>query len=252
MFEKLFPKKTAQKKIDGWFTMLDGYVPAFSTYDGGVYEMELTRACIHAFANHCSKLLPVVTGADVKNLQKTLDTKPNFMMTSAQFLYKTATIYDTQNTCFILPVLDEKDITVGYYPANPQMVEIVSVRGEPFVRCTFGDGKKAAVELSRCGVVSKFLYKNDIKGETNAALNPTLSLIDLQNQGITEGIKNSASFRFMGQMDNFATEEDIEAERSRFVERNFAANKSGLILFPTFSGMSSKLTLSRELSTPSK
>ena len=98
-FTKLFGKGKAAKQLGGYFEMLDGYTPVFSTYDGGVYEMELTRSCIHTFANHCSKLTPVVSGANTKAQKALLDGRPNPFMTSAQFVYKVATIYDAQNTC---------------------------------------------------------------------------------------------------------------------------------------------------------
>lgn len=231
-FDKLFKRPRVEKQVNSYFQMLDGYTPIFSTYDGGVYEMELTRSCIHTFANHCSKLMPVVTGGNAKALQALLNGKPNPFMTSAQFLYKVATIYDTQNTCFIVPVLDTFDKLVGYYPVNPQQVEILDVEGEPWLRYTFRTGQKAAIELSRCGVVSKYLYNSDIKGESNAALRPTLQLLSVQNQGIEEGIKNSASFRFMATVNNFAKAEDLKKERKKFVAENLGPDSGGLALFP--------------------
>ena len=219
-------------QIKGYFKMLDGYTPIFTTYDGGVYEMELTRSCIHTFANHCGKLLPTVSGADLRGLGVLLNSKPNPFMTSSQFVYKVATIYDAQNTCFIAPVLDEYDRTVGFYPVNPQQTEILDVNGEPWLRYTFKSGEKAAIELSRCGVVSKYLYKNDIIGENNAALLPTLQLLSTQNQGIAHGIKNSASFRFMAMIDNFARGDDLKKEREKWVEDNLGDDSGGLALFP--------------------
>ena len=231
-FAKLFGKVKVKKQIGGYFHMLDGYTPIFTTYDGGVYEMELTRSCIHTFANHCSKLLPNVTGAGSKWCATLLDSKPNPFMTSAQFVYKVATIYDTQNTCFIVPVLDAFDKTVGYYPVNPRQTEIIDVAGEPWLRYTFRSGEKAAIELSRCGVVSKYLYNRDIIGESNHALNPTLQLLAVQNQGIAEGIKNSASYRFMATVSNFAKSQDIAKERKNWVQDNLGAESGGLALFP--------------------
>ena len=231
-FDKLFGKAKAKKQLGGYFQMLDGYTPVFTTYDGGVYEMELTRSCIHTFANHASKLLPTVTGAGGKNLTGLLNSKPNPFMTSAQFVYKVATIYDAQNTCFIAPVLDAMDKLIGYYPVNPQQTEIIDVGGEPYLRYTFRTGEKAAIELSRCGIVSKYLYNSDIKGENNAALRPTLQLLNVQNQGIAEGIKNSASYRFMATVNNFAKGQDIARERKKWVEDNLGADSGGLALFP--------------------
>lgn len=230
--DKLFRRPKAAKQVNGYFRMLDGYTPIFTTYDGGVYEMELTRACIHTFATHCSKLQPNVEGPDKRGVQAMLDGKPNLFMTSAQFLYKVATIYEAQNTCFIVPVLDQFDRLTGFYPVNPQQVEVIDVAGEPWLRYKFNTGETAAMELSRCGVVSKYLYKSDIKGDSNSALAPTLQLLSLQNQGIAEGIKNSASFRFMATMNNFTKGSDLEKERKSWVANNLGPDAGGLALFP--------------------
>jgi hypothetical protein len=232
VFETLFKRPKVQKQVNGYFQMLDGYTPVFTTWDGGVYEMELTRACIHTFATHCSKLLPNVDGADARGVKAMLEGRPNAFMTGAQFVYKVATIYETQNTCFIVPVLDKFDRIVGYYPVNPTQTELIDIGGEAWLRYTFGNGKKASFELSRCGVLSKYLYKNDIRGETNAALMATMQLLNMQNQGIAEGIKNSASFRFMAQVGNFAKGSDLANERKNWVEKNLGSDSGGLALFP--------------------
>ena len=235
-FDKLFRRPKELKQVRGYFKMMDGYTPIFTTYDGGIYEMELTRACIHTFANHCSKLQPNVEGPDKRGVKAMLNGKPNLFMTSAQFLYKVATIYETQNTCFIVPVLDDFDRLTGFYPINPQQVEVLDVKGEPWLRYTFKNGEKAAIELYRCGVVSKYLYKSDIKGENNRALAPTLQLLNVQNQGIEEGIKNSASIRFMATLNNFTKREDLKKQRKEWVEDNLSSEAGGLAVFPNTYG----------------
>jgi hypothetical protein len=233
LFNLIFGRRPkVRKQVDGYFEMLDGYTPIFSDYDGGVYEMELTRACIHTFASHCSKLRPVVSGASTQGIQLMLDGKPNPFMTSPQFVYKVATLYDTKNTCFIVPILDEFDRLVGFYPVNPSQTEVVEVGGEPWLRYTFKNGKKAAIELYRCGWVSKYLYNSDIKGEDNRALHPTLQLLATQNQGIAEGIKNSASIRFMATQSNLVKKEDMKKARKEWVEDNLGPDAGGLAVFP--------------------
>lgn len=161
-----------------------------------------------------------------------LNSRPNPFMTCAQFVYKVATIYDAQNTCFIVPILDEFDRLTGYYPVNAMQTELIDVGGEPWLRYKFSNGKAAAIELARCGVVSQYLYKNDIKGETNSALMPTLQLLNVQNQGIAEGIKNSASFRFMATVNNFSKGKDLVHERKNWVDENLGSDSGGLALFP--------------------
>lgn len=231
-FDKLFGKIKVKKQMGNFFSMLDGYTPIFSSYDGGVYEMELTRACIHTFAQHCSKLQPTINGADRYKLKPVLEWKPNFFHTCPQFLYKAATIYKAQNTCFIIPVLDEFDKIVGYYPAAPDQTELRELNGEAYLVYTFGTGDKAAIELSRVGIISQYLYNNDITGESNSALEPTMQLLSTQNQGIAEGIKNSASFRFMATINNFTKGKDLANERRNWVEENLGPDASGLALFP--------------------
>jgi hypothetical protein len=82
-------------------------------------------------------------------------------------------------------------------------------------------------------VVSKYLYNSDLFGEDNQALNPTLQLLSMQNQGIMEGIKNSASFRFMATIDNFVKSADMAKERKNWVAENLGPDSGGLALFPT-------------------
>ena len=82
--------------------------------------------------------------------------------------------------------------------------------------------------------MTKYQYKSDFMGESNHALIPTLDLINIQNQGIQEGVKSAATYRFMAQVNNFTKAEDLRKERARFTEENFSkeAKGGGLLLFP--------------------
>lgn len=64
------------KAIGNYFKMLNGYSPTFTSFSGGVYEMDLTRTAINNFATHCSKLKPEIEGSALKSLEKTLQHKP--------------------------------------------------------------------------------------------------------------------------------------------------------------------------------
>jgi hypothetical protein len=63
---------------------------------------------------------------------------------------------------------------------------------------------------------------------------PTIELINILNQGIDEGVKSAATYRFMAQVSNFSKAEDLANERRRFTEENFSkeAEGGGLLLFP--------------------
>lgn len=104
LLEKLFPRKTAEAAVYTYFKTLGGYAPVYTSFEGGVYEMALTRACIHTFATHVSKLKPVVKGPASRRLERTLQFQPNPWMDTKKYLYRLATIYKTENTAFIIPV----------------------------------------------------------------------------------------------------------------------------------------------------
>jgi len=59
-----------------------------------------------------------------------------------------------------------------------------------------------------------------------------MNLITMQQQGIPEAIKNSATFRFMARLGNFAKAEDLRRERDRFNAEQLSAGNGGVLLFP--------------------
>lgn len=219
--------------MQGYFKMLNGYTPVFTSYSGGVYEMEITRAAIHAFATHASKLKPEFTGNAYKTLGKKLQFKPNSFMDTTKFLYRLATILEINTTAFIVPITDETgEIITGYYPIIPSMCEVVEYQGQPWLRYSFSNGQKAAIEFHRVGILTKFQYDNDFFGAGNNALYPTMQLINVHNQGIIEGVKQSANIRFLAKLANIFRSEDITKERKRFTEENLSAdNNSGVLMF---------------------
>lgn len=233
LLEKLFPRAALEKQVDGYFKTLNAYTPAFTSYNGGVYETELTRAAIHSFANHCSKLKPEIQGNAYKNLGTALQFKPNPFMDTSKFLYRIATILSIDTTVCIIPLYGPDFQTiVGYYPLLPQRTEVVEVAGEPWLRYTFGNGQKAAIEWSKVGVLTQFQYKDDFFGAGNGALMPTMKLLDIQKQGMEEGIKQSAMIRFMAKLGQTIRPEDLAKERTRFSQENLSSdNQTGVMMF---------------------
>ena len=195
--------------------------------------MELTRAAIHSFATQCSKLKPELSGSAYKELGKKMQYQANPFMDTTKFLYRLATILSVNNSAFIIPLLAEDGETItGYFPVVPSMCEVVEYENEPYLRYTFVSGQTAAIEFGRVGILTQFQYKNDFFGEANNALNPTMQLIHTQNQGIIEGVKQSATIRFMARLANVLKPTDIAAERKRFTEENLSMeNNGGIMMF---------------------
>lgn len=231
LFDKIFKRPSRPVVSDGFFETLSAYTPIFTSWGGKIYESELVRAAIHARATHASKLSVTVQGSAKPKLQTKMKTGPNEWQTWGQFLYRLSTILDVQNTAFIVPVQDYYGEASGIYPILPSLCTIVDVDGEPWLRYQFQNGEYAAIEMRYCGMMTKFQYKNDFFGENNAALTPTMELINIQNQGIAEGVKSAATFRFMAKINNFTKSEDLAKERQRFTRDNLQGD-GGVLLFP--------------------
>lgn len=234
LFDFLFSKKKEPSGTYEDFKLLTGYSPHFSRFGGDVYESELVRAAIGARATHISKLSVITQGSAKKALQVKLKHAPNRFQTWSQFLYRLSTLLDVHNTAFITPIYDEYGEVSGIYAPLPNKVKIVQYNGIPFLRYEFSWGETAAVELENCGIMTKYQYESDFFGTDNHALFPTMDLINIQNQGIQEGVKSAATYRFMAQMANFSKPEDLKKERLRFNEYNLSkdAEGGGLLLFP--------------------
>ena len=236
LFEKLFGKSEQPKpqKVDGKFKLLTAYEPVYTSWSGSLYESELVRSAIDARARHISKLRVEIQGAAKPKLQIRMKRSPNDFQTWSQFLYRLSTILDMQNTAFIVPVFGEFGEIIGVYPVLPTRCEVISVEGEPWIRYRFNNGQTAAIELDLIGIMTKFQYKSDFFGESNAALLDTMSLIKLQRDGIKDATKNSNTYKFWAQVSNFTKTEDLAKERKRFTSQNLTADadSEGLLLFP--------------------
>lgn len=241
LFDKIFrPEKSKEsiaaiKHAEGYFQTFTSYRPVFTSWSGMIYESQFVRAAIDARARHISKLKIEVTGSAKPSLQSKLKQGMNQFQTNSQFLYRTSTILDVNNTAFIVPVVDEYNVTTGYYPVLPSRCEIVEYRGEPWLLYKFKNGDIGAIEFYRCAVLTKHQYGKDFFGDSNLPLDDTMKLIHINNQGIEEAVKQTSTIRFMAQLDNFSKSEDVAKERKRFTEANLSAEAEtdGFLLFPS-------------------
>lgn len=234
LFDRIFQPRKMRIDANTTFSTLTAYQPVFTSWNGMLYESELCRSSIDAVARHCSKLKVDFIGAAQPQLKTMVRHKPNDFMTWSQFLYRTATILYATNTCFIVPILNDRLETVGFFPILPENATLTELNKKIWVRYTFRNGQVGAIEYDKCAILTRYQYKSDFFGDSNHALDDTMSLIHIQNQGIKEAVKNSASYRFIAKLNNFSKPEDIAKERKRFSMKNFSAEAEagGILLFP--------------------
>lgn len=232
LFDSIRKKEKIEEKVESYFKTMCAYAPTFTTFEGSIYEMELTRAAIHSFATHCSKLKPEVKGSGNQAFERMLQYKPNALMDTKKYLYRLATSYAVDNTAIIAPLHDKTyEKVVGFYPLATPKVQIKDVDGVKYIRYEFVSGEYGVFRLDEAGVMNQFQYKNELFGESNACLQPTMELINTNNQGIVEGVKSSATLRFLAKIAQTLRPDDLEKERQRFVAANFnSANAGGVML----------------------
>ena len=236
MLEKIFGKREqpAALKNAQIFRMLEGYTPAWTTWNGCIYESELIRASLDAWGRHAAKLKPNIKGSALPELRNRMQVKPNAYQEWTKFLYQTATVLGVRNNVFLVKTRDEYGNPTGIINLVPVSWELVEYAGEPWIRFMLSNNKKRAERLSEVGIQTRFQYKNELFGEGNEAMKPVLDLIAIQRQGIEEGIKNGNSYRFYAKSDNWASDEDLSGEMERFNRFTFGNKKTagGVLIFP--------------------
>ena len=231
LIDRLFGRVPKSVPAEGRFETLTAYSPKFTSWGGQIYESELVRAAVDAKARHVGKLQYRMQGTARTKLYTATKSAPNPWYTWPQFLERCSNIYEVQNNLFIVPLLDDLGEVTGYFPALPSACEVVDRVGEPYLKYTFVGGQKRSVPLRRCAVVTKHQLKDDFFGAGNTALMPTMELVNMVNQGIMEGVKNGATFRFMAQLTGKVFDDDVKKARKRFDENNFQEGGGGLLLF---------------------
>lgn len=230
----LFPKDEPKAiKTNEQFKLLTAYEPVFHDHIGSIYESALVRSAIEAKARHISKLKVEMQGEAQSYLKAKIKHAPNDWQTYPQFLARCSTILDCTNNLFIVPVQDEYLQTIGFFPVLPERVKLVEDKNKKlWLRYTFMNGQNGIVEFDRCAYLNKHQFKSDFFGESNRALDNTMDLIAIQDQGIKEAVKNSATYRFMATVSNFTSPDDLAEERQRFSRENLSGENGGLLLFP--------------------
>lgn len=238
--QKIFGPRGRQAdiaKLRRAFKTFTEYTPAFSSYSGGVYELELTRSAIHSFATACSKLKPEIQGTAKPGVHKAFGTSPNAYMTWPKLLYRLATILECDTTAYIVPQFAPDGETVtGFWPLKCDYAEIVVHGDEPWALFHMMSGEQWAIELKYVGIITKYQYESDFFGTPNA-LADSMEMMSLQTQAQKRAVEDGAALRFIGEVQGMMREDDIEDKRKRFRERNLSAqNASGILIYDnTFS-----------------
>ena len=219
-----------RKREGKGFSTFTEYTPSYTTWNGSLYEQELMRACVHSFANACSKLEPHYEGP-IQQVEQLFRTWPNEYMTWSRFLYRLATIYEVDCTAFVIRLHDAQGRTTGLWPLKCSNAEAMDVGGELWFRFNMAVGDPLAYPAKDVCVLSKYQYVSDLFGTPNH-LNDTLSLLNAQADAERTAIAIGSKIMFIGRMVGQVDEEDMEAKKKRFAEQNLGpSNSTGMLTY---------------------
>jgi HK97 family phage portal protein len=193
--------------------------------------MDLTVSAIHTFAKWCSKANPKINGNSYANVEKLFRVRMNDVMTTSQFLYRTATIYKCENNVYIVPIYDQYQFISGWYPISTIGSQIVTINGKTMLKYRL-DSKQYAIPYNEVIHLKSHQYKHELFGDSNSSLYPTMELISTQNQGIINGIKSSGFIRYIAKIANNIHPDDLVKMRDKFANDNLTIdNQSGMLIY---------------------
>ena len=237
IFDKLF-RRTATTRRDGQILCYDINQYEFSRWDKKSIELYLIRASIDALARNIAKMqLDAVMYTDRDKSIKQVDRRsdvarvirhPNFYMTSYDFLYKIAALYYATNNVFIYPEYKDSRL-IALHPINYETFQLFETeKGTLIAKFRINYRHTYTIPYDDLIHLRNHFIDDDLVGASNkTSLQPVCELLNTQNQGIVNGIKNSAIIRGILKSVNVIKEEALKEARDRFVRDNLSASNNG-------------------------
>lgn len=212
---------------------------SYRSFNGAFTKIDLIAMCIDALARNIGKIElksimhkknTVLVTDTTSDVAKVLS-KPNPYMTLYDFLYKVASLYFISNNVFIWPEYDEQGTLLALWPINYTNFCLKKANNGVLVaQFQLNYFKTYTVPYSSLIHLRNKFTTDDLFGDTNDSLNPIAELTNAQNQGIINGIKNSALIRGILKSVNVIKEEDMTKAREQFVKDNLSAANSGGVM----------------------
>lgn len=234
ILDRLFNRRKEPQRTERVEVMSGG--PAmFTPFSGNAYESDIYRAAVDAIARNAAKLkgMHVVTigknrGIGDSNLNRILQVRPNPYMTAYDLLYKLVTHYYLYNNAFAYLQKDERGNLVAIWPLRPQSMEYVTdPTGQLYCSFVLAGGRSIILPYSEVFVVRRFFNSNDLLGDPNTAIIPTLDLAHAQNQGMENAIKASATIRGILKFNQVLAPEKLKQEKEAFINDYLTISNSG-------------------------
>lgn len=233
---KSYLRKPIEEKLEQ-AEMLSSGSPVFSPFSGNAYESDVYRAAVDAIARNAGKLKSKHIIYSKKNsermqgdqhLNRILQVRPNAYMTAYDLIYKLVTHYYLYNNAFAFLQKDDRGNLQAIYPLSPTNMEyLTDPSGTMYCRFLFGNGQHVTFPLSEVFVARRFYNSNDLLGDTNTAIMPTLDLAHTQQEGMEHAIKSNATIRGILKTNQIIASDKLKEEKEAFVNDYLTASNHG-------------------------
>lgn len=216
--------------------LLNGYSNDYVPWDGDAYDNATGRNCIDTIARHSGKLHPkhiirkngvIVKNADSR-LQYILSVRPNWLMTTSEFIEKIVAQYYCYNNLFVYIQRDMNGNIVALWPLNFNNLELYEDQsGHLYCKFTFGTGEQATVPYEEMIHIRRHFNRDDVFGDPEGnVLKEDLNLLAAVKTAVINVVKNFHRLRGIIQWTGTVRPEDQEAMWKKFVD-SFAGPSNG-------------------------
>ncbi|MBW5459010.1 phage portal protein [Clostridium sporogenes] len=235
ILSKIFKKNKNPTKEVERAEIMNGSPAIFTPFSGEAYESDIYRAAVDAIARNAAKLKPVhvVTMQGQRKdgdsqLNRILQVRPNPYMTAYDMIYKLVTHYYLYNNAFAYLQKDDKGNLIGIYPLRPlQMEYMTDLTGELYCKFYFMGGKDFTLQYTEVFTVRRFYNSNDLLGDTNTAIMPTLELAHTQSEGLQSAIKAGATIRGILKYNQVLSPDKLKQEKEAFIKDYLSVSNNG-------------------------
>lgn len=241
-WDKWFRKPEKTKKYT-WGDILSGIAPIYSNGFGtNIYASDVVQQAIYSIVTELKKLDPVhvrKTGNNndfvsvAGNIQSVLD-RPNDLMTTSDFIEKTAWNLLLNYNAFVYPIWDG-DTLVALYPLQPSQVDFQQDgTGKIWIIFTFPNGYEGEaayediIHLRYHYSVSEFMGGNEMGQPDFKPLLETLKLNDTLLKGLAKSLNLQTTINGVVKYRTMVNAED-QIEKVKEFERKLQANESGIL-----------------------
>ena len=235
VFQRLFRRPQPQKTTT--VEVMSGSPAHFTPFSGGAYESDIYRSAVDAIARNAAKLKGshVVsqngqrkTGDPVLN--RLLQVRPNQFMSAFDVQYKLVTHYYLHNNAFAFLQKSDTGQLEAIWPLRPVSMEFVTdPTGELYCKFIFAGGQTVILPFGDVVILRRHFNGNDLLGDSNRAIIPTLDLAHTQSEGLQNAIKAGATIRGILKYSQVLAPDKLKEEKEAFIRDYLSvANEGGI------------------------